>query len=104
MAYHGYPQAEGLKKVSVIDHVGPASYVQAGGGGDVLVGLPFGVNWIEHVDGGIDNTGTYFVVAIKNPGQQNSVKLMWFTIVGMTEVASTTNLSGSTVSLVLRGN
>ena len=99
----GYQQAVGTKREAVHDHKGPVSYTQFSGGGDPLTNANFGMGWLEVVEGGVDNTGTYFVLAVKNPGPQQAIKLIWLTLIGMTEVAGATNLSASTVTLWAKG-
>lgn len=102
--YPGYPQVVGHKREVIHDHKGPASYTQFAGGGDPFVATQATMGWIEDVVGmAVDNTGTYAVFGVKNPGPQASVILVWYTLIGMTEVAGAVNLSASTVPLYLRG-
>ena len=62
----GYPQADGAKMESVIYKAGPSLYtvVTPGTtptGGQAVTASEFGLKYLEHVEGGLDNTGTYLV-------------------------------------------
>lgn len=97
----GYGTQWGNKNVTVIDHLGPASYAT---GGETLTAAQFGYGGIEVIVGSMDASSTYFVEAI-HPGVGGApatIKLQWFTMNG-TEVSNATNLSTKSVRLIIVG-
>lgn len=103
----GFPQSNGGKIESVIDHTGPASYtvVTPGTtptGGDSVSAAAFGMKYIENLEASGDNTGTYNVVCIRTGtdalGSATWI-LQWLTTVGNVEVVGTTNISAKHVRL-----
>lgn len=103
----GYPQAVGTKRVSVIEHAGPTSYVQftTSGGGDVVDHHEFGTGHLEAVTAPMmDPTGTYYArVWKKAAGPVPSVALQWIVVATGAEVAGAVDLATYTLTLVGRG-
>jgi hypothetical protein len=103
----GFPQSDGAKIESVLDHIGPASYTQVSTGatvtgGDVVSAAAFGLKWLDYVDASMDSTGVYTPLPIINaadPIERTQVTLRWMTASGATEAAALANLSSSHVRL-----
>ncbi len=103
----GFPQSDGGKIESVIDHTGPASYTQVSTGtsptgGDQVSAATFGMKYIEELTATMDNTGVYIPLAFKSGTDALGAAtwiLRWFTAATMAEVAGATNLSASHVRL-----
>lgn len=106
----GYPTVFGDKRVAVVQHSGPASYVQMGTTGDPVAAREGGLSRIHSMAPAVDATGVYMVIPIftnlnATPanGGQTSVKCAWFTLAGMTEVAAAVDLHTKTVRLTMIG-
>lgn len=103
----GYPQSEGGKIGSVIDHTGPASYTQVTTGatptgGDSIGAVSFGMKYIEAIEGSMDNTGVYVALPIKVGTDALGATtwiLRWFTAATMAEVAGAVDLSAKHIRL-----
>lgn len=103
----GYPQPAGAKMESVIYKAGPASYTAVTvasppTGGQAVQASEFGLKYLEHVEGGLSDTGAYIVVftpKITGKGPVTSGTLMWITAVTGVEVAGAVNLSAKQVRL-----
>lgn len=89
--------AVGDRMCSVIEVTGPTSYttVTAGTppagptGGQSVPASTFGLKFIEEVIGGLDESGTYNVLATPGPNKDaTSVTLMWITAHTGAELAS----------------
>ena len=104
-----FPQNWGSKTVAVLRHTGPASYTAVTGGspptgGDSIPASAFGLSRIEAIFGGMDDTGTYDVVAsLAGKQEAASAILMWRTAAGAAEVGGGTNLSAKSVFLIAIG-
>lgn len=101
--------AEGDRMVSIIMVTGPASYTAitpgtppAGPtGGQDIPASAFGLKFINKVDGGLDQSGTYNVLAVPNTPSTSKdaakATLMWTVANGGAETSG--NLSTFTVRL-----
>ena len=117
----GFPDTWGKHAVTVIEHNGPASYVQAASGGDTSLTTPswggpssVGTRAFSFVSGAVDYSGRYradpfYSGNTPNAGIRNAVPLRW-TYTGThsgdtagAEVAAAVNLSGVTVRLMVVG-
>ena|SRR5579872_2439517 len=106
-----YPQALGSRRISVIDHVGPASYTQVTvatppTGGDIVQASEFGLKYLEAVLVEGSDNGAYDGAAFPLSGQlqpSTSVALEWITAHTGAEVAGATNLSARTMRLLAIG-
>jgi hypothetical protein len=106
---------EGDRMVSIIKVTGPTSYTAitpgtppAGPtGGQDVPATAFGLKFINFVELGLDQSGTYNVLAVPNipssAGAATKVTLMWTTANGGAEVSGATNLSTFTVRLMAIG-
>jgi hypothetical protein len=121
----GYPIQVSEKIDLVIDHDGPASYVNTGTfntSGEQLNASDFGLGGIEYIEiDGISSDGLNYVYPIPGatitgavnlqpaPGPQQpgaavqTVILHWYVLSTNVEVANTVNLSGKYVRMRIRG-
>lgn len=113
----GFPDVFGKHGVALVEHTGPASYVQVSGsaGGDVLKTPSFGgstqvgTRSYAYVDCAMDYSGVYVVYPIysslntPNAGIRTQIQLKWVTASTGAEVAPGTNLSAKTVRLLVIG-
>jgi hypothetical protein len=103
----GFPQSDGGKIESVIDHTGPASYVQLAAatpptGGDPITAAAFGMKSIEYLDCSMDNTGTYNVTATNGAPDalgRPTWLLAWYVAATAAQAAGAVNLSASHVRI-----
>jgi len=107
----GYPQGVGDRYISLVDHKGPASYVQLAvatppTGGDVLTAAECGLKFIDAVSGQLSDDGQYAVEATETVGAGGEVvqvRLAWLKLSTGLQEAGATNLSARTVRLVVWG-
>lgn len=101
-----YPHAAGPKMIGQVVHAGPDPYVQlvVASAGDKVYAVDGGLKWIDSAEGGLTSDGLYRVEVV-NPtaGPQASVQLRWVVVATGAQVAADFDLSGSSVSLTLRG-
>lgn len=103
-----FPQPWGNRMVSIIDHVGPASYTQITTGspptgGDVVTAAEFGLKSLSQVLAPLSDDGTYNVEATLGLalGQEASqARLMWITANTGAQAAGATNLSARSIRLI----
>ena len=103
---NGFADVFGGKNFNAIDYSGPSSYVGGVSGGDALDPKAFGFfnDIIALVGTSIDQDGRYVVIGQPSNNGVTAWHLRWFTVVGMTEVVDTTDLSGVTVRLAAVGS
>jgi hypothetical protein len=84
-----------------VDYSGPSSYLGGATHGDAIDPRIFGFpNTITAIIcASVDQSGVYMVVPQPAANGTTAWTLRWFTLVGMTEVTDTTNLSTKTVRL-----
>lgn len=105
---NGFPDIFGGKMFNTIDYKGPTSYNNTGIGstsGDTVGHRMFGFeNTVEtYIGQSIDQTGTYYVVAMPKNNGVTSWRLRWFQVSNAAEVANGVNLSAYTVKLAAIG-
>ena len=100
-AVKGFPDNWGLHSVPIVEHLGPASYVQ---GGELIKAPLFGVRAYAHITGGLTYSGTYRVECLyPGTGIRSSVNLFWSVVSTGQQVTNGTNLSGEMVRLKVVG-
>jgi hypothetical protein len=107
----GYPQACGGGLMSILDHIGPASYTQVTPGspptgGDVLTAAECGLKFIDAVSGQLSDDATYEAEAsmtVNNAGEVTQVRLLWQTAATGAQVAGATNLSARQIRFIVYG-
>ena len=102
------PLPVGDRWFTLLNHFGPASYTQvtpgtSPSGGDVITAQACGLKFIQAVFADLDNTGAYNVQGLTVVGDGTSAILRWLNATGGTEVAGATNLSASSVRVLVIG-
>ena len=96
-AKRGYPQSNGAK-VEWVGRVSGAVYVA--GTAQTISPRAIGIDTIEHITGGVSESGTYFVLGKTTVGQVGGIH--WFTASTGAEVVST-DLSAEFVTIRVIG-
>jgi len=109
----GYPTVVGSQRLAVVQHAGPASYVQIDlttGAGDALAAQSCGMRRIDSLDRVRTQDGTYDVIPVFTNtagtpanGGQATVLLMWIVVATGDEVAADVDLSASIARLTAIG-
>ena len=113
----GYPQAVGGMYMSLVDHVGPTSYVQLVNGtpptgGDTITPAEAGMKVLTAVFAGLSDNGQYLALITPGVGQRGEVVnpgtffISYFVRAGgaaWVEVTAATNLSGRTFRFLCIG-
>ena len=96
---HGYPDNIGRRAAFVGWGAGPASYVQAASGGDVVT-VPRFQFYIDFLDGNLSVSKTYYIQAFPTGiGARQTWALKWAVAATNVEVGAGVNLSAERVQL-----
>ena len=96
------PSVAGNYRTCIAQVDGSSSYTT---GGTRLYASDFGLQWIYGmVICSIDSTGTYFAAPLfTTTGPLSSVLVMWLTAANMTQVNNATDLSASSLRIIVIG-
>jgi len=111
----GYPQPVGSRRECVVQHPGPAAYVQVvvgvpATGGDTLAATEAGLKAIDWASPAVSDNGQYIAYPIftntaASPltAAQASVPVLWVVAATGAQVAGGVNLSARTVRFMVQG-